>query len=334
MSPAEWLPVVFISFLGIAVLFYAILDGFDLGVGILLPLQADKVTQRDVMISSIGPFWDANETWLVLAVGVLFLAFPPAHSMILQALYIPVLLLLFGLILRGAAFDFRAKAIVTQKLLWDRAFKFGSILATSSLGFMLGSYVMGFESSVPAYSFAVVSAACVTAAFTYIGSAWLVLKTEGELQRQAAHWGRIAGWLTGAGLLLVSVVNVAIDPSIFERWFGFPQSLLLLLVPILSAILLVVTDRYFANVPHENDAGSWKPLASVAMIFVLAFVGLAYSYFPYVVPNRLTVWEAASSTEPLIFILVGLAIVFPAILGYTIFSYRVFRGKATELRYY
>lgn len=334
MSPEEWLPVVFIILLGIAILFYAILDGFDLGVGILLPLQAERIEERDVMIASIGPFWDANETWLVLGVGVLFIAFPAAHSMILQALYIPTLLLLLGLILRGVAFDFRAKAIVTQKSTWDKAFKFGSILATTSLGYMLGMYVMGFESSLAAYSFAVVSAACVTAAFTYIGAAWLVLKTDGELQEKAAHWGRLAGWLTGSGILLVSVVNVTIDPSIFSRWFGFPQLLWLLPIPIISLILLVLTDRYFAKVPHDNDLGSWRPLASVAAIFVLAFAGLAYSYFPYVVPNRLTVWEAASSTEPLIFILIGVAIVLPAILGYTIFSYRVFRGKATHLRYY
>lgn len=334
MSPEEWLPVVFIMLLGVAILFYAVLDGFDLGVGILLPLQPDRIEERDVMIASIGPFWDANETWLVLGVGVLFIAFPTAHSMILQALYIPTLLLILGLILRGVAFDFRAKAIVTQKSAWDKAFKFGSILAASSLGYMLGLYVMGLENTLVSHSFAVVSAGCVTAAFSYIGAAWLVLKTEGELQEKAAHWGRLAGWLTGSGILLVSVVNVSIDQSIFGRWFGFPQSLFLLPIPIISAVLLVVTDRYFAKVPHEKDLGSWKPLASVATIFVLAFAGLAYSYFPYVVPNQLTVWEAASSTEPLIFILIGIAIVLPAILGYTIFSYRVFRGKATDLRYY
>lgn len=334
MSPEEWLPVAFIVILAVAVLFYAVLDGFDLGVGILLPLRADRDTERDIMIASIGPFWDANETWLVLIVGVLFIAFPTAHSMILQALYIPTLLLLIGLILRGVAFDFRAKAIVTRKLKWDRAFKAGSILATASLGYMLGMYVMGFESSVPTYSFAVMSAAGVTAAFTYIGAAWLVLKTEGELQSRAAQWGRVAGWLTAAGILMVSVVNVTIDQSIFHRWVGFPQSLLLLPIPIVSAILLVLTDRYFARVPHEHDLGAWKPLVSVAAIFVLAFLGLGYSYFPYVVPNQLTIWEAASSTEPLIFILVGIAIVLPTIVGYTIFSYRVFRGKATELRYY
>lgn len=334
MDLEYWLPIIFVAILGLAVLFYAILDGFDLGVGILLPMAEQKETERDVMIASIGPFWDANETWLVLIIGVLFIAFPSAHSMILQALYVPTLLLLVGLILRGVAFDFRAKSIVTRKSRWDRAFKFGSLLATASLGYMLGLYVMGFGRSVAAYSFAVVSAACVTAAFTYIGAAWLVLKTEGELQSRAAHWGRIAGWLTAAGILLVSVVNVSIDPSIFQRWFGFPQLLFLLPIPVISALLLIWTDRYFAHVPHEADRGAWKPLVCVGLLFILAFVGLAYSYFPYVVPGRLTIWQAASSTEPLIFILVGIAIVLPTILAYTVFSYRVFRGKATELRYY
>ncbi|MGQ9424574.1 cytochrome d ubiquinol oxidase subunit II [Gilvimarinus sp. F26214L] len=334
MTPEEWLPIVFVAILGVAVLFYAVLDGYDLGVGILLPLSADAEPERDVMISSIGPFWDANETWLVLIVGVLFIAFPTAHSMILQALYIPTLLLLLGLILRGVAFDFRAKSIVTRKHRWDRAFKAGSLLATLSLGYMLGLYVMGFETNVTAHSFAIVSAGGVTAAFTYMGAAWLVWKTEGELQKQAAHWGRVAGWLTGAGILLVSVVNVSIDPSIFDRWFGFPETLLLLPLPILTAALIVLTDRYFAGVPHSGDRGAWKPLASVAGIFVLGLGGLAYSYFPYVVPNQLTIWEASASKEPLIFILVGVVIVLPFILGYTAFSYRVFRGKATELRYY
>jgi cytochrome d ubiquinol oxidase subunit II len=334
MTLEEWLPILFVGVLGIAVLFYAILDGFDLGVGILLPMDTAHERDRDIMIASIGPFWDANETWLVLIIGVLFIAFPTAHSTILQALYIPTLLLIVGLILRGVAFDFRAKSIVTRKLRWDRAFKGGSLLATASLGYMLGFWVMGFESSVPSYSFAVVSAACVTAAFTYIGAAWLVLKTEGELQERAAHWGRLSGWLTAAGVILVSVVNVSIDPSIFHRWFDFPQVIYLLPFPLLTVILLVMTDRYFAKVPHQHDIGSWKPLVNVAAIFILSFFGLAYSYFPYVVPGQLTIWEAIASTEPLTFILVGIAIVLPAIMGYTIFSYWVFRGKATDLRYY
>lgn len=334
MSPEEWLPVVFVIILGLCVLFYAILDGFDLGVGILVSLDEDREAERDVMISSIGPFWDANETWLVMIVGVLFIAFPLAHSMILQALYIPTFFMLLGLILRGVAFDFRAKTMVHRKLLWDRSFKAGSVMATMALGYMLGMYVMGFETTLPAYIFALMSAAGVTAAFCYIGAAWLVLKTEGELQQRAARWGRVTGWLTAAGILLVSLVNVIIDPAIFDRWWGFPETLLLLPVPLATMALIVYTDRYFAQVPHQNDEGAWKPLVSVGLVFILAFLGIAYSYFPYVVPNQLTVWEAAASTEPLIFILVGVAIVLPAILGYTIFSYYVFRGKATELHYY
>lgn len=334
MSPEEWLPVAFVIILGISVLFYAILDGFDLGVGILVPLEEEREADRDVMISSVGPFWDANQTWLVMIVGVLFIAFPLAHSMILQALYIPTFLLLLGLILRGVAFDFRAKTMVRRKLLWDRLFKGGSIMATLALGYMLGMYVMGFETTIPSYIFALVSAAGVTAAFSYIGAAWLVLKTEGQLQQKAARWGRVSGWLTAAGILLVSLVNVVIDPAIFDRWWGFPETILLLPVPIATAALFVSTDRYFASVPLPDDRGAWKPLVSVAVVFILAFMGIAYSYFPYVVPNQLTVWEAAASTEPLIFILVGVAIVLPAILGYTIFSYYVFRGKVTELHYH
>lgn len=334
MSPEEWLPVAFVIILGLSVLFYAVLDGFDLGVGILVPLEEEREAERDVMISSVGPFWDANETWLVMIVGVLFIAFPLAHSMILQALYIPTFFMLLGLILRGVSFDFRAKTMVHRKLLWDRIFKAGSIMATLSLGYMLGMYVMGFDTTPASYLFALVSAAGVTAAFSYIGAAWLVLKTEGELQQKAARWGRISGWLTAAGILLVSLVNVLIDPAIFDRWWGFPETLLLLPVPLSTMALIAYTDRYFSNVPYPDDKGAWKPLISVGLVFILAFMGIAYSYFPYVVPNQLTVWEAAASTEPLIFILVGVAIVLPAILGYTIFSYWVFRGKASELHYH
>ena len=185
MMDAYWLAIIFIGLMGLSVLVYAILDGYDLGVGILLPMGEADEAQRDTMIASIGPFWDANETWLVLAVGIMLIAFPAAHSVVLFHLYIPVAIMLIGLMMRGVAFDFRAKAALDHKLAWDRTFKAGSLLTTLAQGYMLGLYVMGFEASLSAHWFALLSGLGVTLAYSYIGAAWLIMKTEGELQKRA-----------------------------------------------------------------------------------------------------------------------------------------------------
>jgi len=182
VSEATGLPIIFVCLMGLAVLVYAILDGFDLGVGMLLPSDrqanlSEPEKHRDIMIASIGPFWDANETWLVLAVGILLIAFPSAYNQVLNELYLPSLILLSGLILRGVAFDFRTKSVANHKLFWDRMFKLGSFTAASSQGYMLGQFVMGFDDSVAAEVFAMVTAICVTAAYMFNGAAWLVLKT-------------------------------------------------------------------------------------------------------------------------------------------------------------
>ena len=329
---AFWLPIIFIGLMGLAFFVYAILDGYDLGVGILLP--NDSEAQRDAMIASIGPFWDANETWLVLGIGILLIAFPLAHSQILFHLYIPITIMLAGLILRGVAFDFRAKSPEDHKKLWDMTFKAGSLLATLSQGFMLGLYVMEFEQTFIAYAFAALSAICVTAGYTFIGAAWLVLKTEGELQKRAAWWARLCCWLMGLGLVAVSIVNPFVSDLIFNKWFGNPLVMILWVIPFFCFVLLFAVDRYLKHFPYANDMGCWIPFACATMIFLLSFIGLAYSFYPYVVPNQLDIWEAASAPESLKFILVGAVIVLPTIILYTIFSYRVFRGKATQLKYY
>lgn len=329
---AYWLPVIFIALMGLAFFLYAILDGYDLGVGILLP--ADSEQQRDTMIASIGPFWDANETWLVLGAGILLIAFPEAHSLILFHLYLPIAAMLIGLILRGVAFDFRAKAPEDHKTVWDKTFKAGSLIATLSQGYMLGIYVMGFEQSLPAYLFAGLSAICVTAGYSFIGAAWLVLKTEGELQLRAARWARVCGWLTGVGIISVSIVNPLISNTIFSKWFGSPMVILLMFIPIFCCVLFFIVDRYLAHFPHDKDFGSWIPIVCIAMIFLLCFIGLAYSFFPFVVPNTLDIWQSASAPESLRFILYGVVIVLPTIIGYTLYSYSVFSGKATQLKYY
>lgn len=329
---AYWLPVIFIGLMGLAFLLYAILDGYDLGVGILLPHNSEP--QRDMMIASIGPFWDANETWLVLGVGLLLIAFPRAHGLILYHLYLPVTLMLAGLILRGVAFDFRAKVPPHDKRLWDRVFKGGSLMATLAQGFMLGLFVMGFSQSIMSYAFALLSAVCVTAGYSFIGAAWLVMKTDGELQMRAARWTRICLWLTALGIIAVSVVNPLTSANVFAKWFGSPAALALLAIPVVCFLAFLIVDRYLAQFPFENDFGCWIPFVGAVVIFILSFAALGYSFFPYVVPGEMDIWQAASASESLWFILVGALIVLPAIVIYTIFSYRVFWGKTKELTYY
>ncbi len=334
MMDAHWLPIIFVALTGLAVVVYAVLDGYDLGVGILLPMDDRDEDQRDTMIASIGPFWDANETWLVLAIGLLLIAFPAAHSLVMTHLYLPVAIMLIGLIMRGVAFDFRAKAAVDHKLAWDRCFKVGSLLTTLSQGYMLGMYVMGFHTHWSSYVFAALSAFGVTAAYSYIGSAWLIMKTEGWLQQRAIRWTRLSGRATLLGVMLVSLVNPLVNPGVFDRWFTYPLVMFVLLIPALCLFAFGFNDILLARLPKAKDRHCWLPFVMVAFIFVLCFSALGFSFFPEIVPGQMTIWEAASAPESLRFILWGALIVIPVILIYTVFSYKVFHGKATELHYH
>ena len=335
MTEATIYPVIFAGLMALAMLIYAVLDGYDLGVGILLPFSKrdSNDQQRDRMIASIGPFWDANETWLVLAVGILLVAFPAAHGVILGSLYLPVAALLAGLILRGVAFDFRAKAAVSHKRMWDHAFRAGSVMATLAQGYMFGRYIHGFDESAGAYAFAVLSAICVTAGYHFIGACWLILKTDGDLQARATKWARRSLWFMAAGIAAVCIVNPIVSERIFDKWLSLPSALLLAPIPIITFGLVLVVDRFLKGFPYRSDRFCWVPFASAVAIFVLSFHGLAYSFFPYIVPEQLTIWEAASATSSLKFMLVGVVITVPAIIGYTIYSYRVFWGKAKQLSY-
>lgn len=331
-NEAYWLPIIFAALMGLAFLIYAILDGYDLGVGMLLP--AGSEADRDTMIASIGPFWDANETWLVLAVGILLIAFPVAHGIILGALYLPVALMLAGLILRGVAFDFRAKAPTTQKPSWDLAFKAGSVITSLAQGYMLGRYVTGFHDGGAAQGFALLSAVCVAAAYSFIGASWLVMKAHGALQIRAVGWARISLQLTALGIVAVSIVNPLVSPAVLERWLSTPAVFFMAPVPLLTAAALWVAARYLACFPHADDSGCWQPFACAVLTFVLCFAGLAYSFFPRIFPGGMNLWEAASAPASLRFVLTGAIIVLPVIIAYTIYAYRVFWGKSTELRYY
>jgi cytochrome d ubiquinol oxidase subunit II len=333
---AGWLPLVFALVMALAMLAYVILDGYDLGVGVLLR-RADDEAQKDTMIASIGPFWDANETWLVLGVGVLLVAFPLAHGVILGALYLPVALMLIALTLRGVAFDFRVKARAEHKPLWDRAFYAGSLLAGFSQGFMLGALVTGFASDWGSLVFSALIGLCLVAAYCLLGAGWLIMKTEGALQLKAVRWAQGSLWLTAAGIAAISMATPWVSQRIFEKWFSFPNVVMLLPIPVMTIALFVVIARSLKRLPtrlaQNNQYGAAVPFASTVGIFLLAFYGLAYSLFPWLVVDKLSIWDAASSPEALLVIFYGVVVVLPVIIAYTVFAYRVFWGKSTALQY-
>jgi cytochrome bd ubiquinol oxidase subunit II len=288
--------------------------------------------QKDVMVSSIGPFWDANETWLVLGVGILLIAFPKAHGIVLTALYLPVAVMLIGLILRGVAFDFRVKAQDEHKPLWNRAFFAGSMMASLAQGWMLGRYITGFAEGWQFTAFATAIAIALATAYVLLGATWLIMKTEGELQARAAGWARLAWLPVALGIALISLATPWVSETVRGRWFSMPEFIALLPIPLVTAAALV-TLRVVLNSPRILGRLCWVPFALLVAVFMLGFFGLAYSLYPYVVMDRLTIWEAASAPASLKVILFGTALTVPAIIGYTVFAYRVFWGKARELTY-
>ena len=330
-DPTIWLPWTFAALMGLSMLIYVVLDGFDLGVGLLMPLADD--TEKDKLVASIGPFWDANETWLVLAIGLLLVAFPPAHGIILTSLYLPVFLMLIGLILRGVSFEFRAKAPRSQNAGWNFAFFSGSLLASMSQGFMLGMYVMGLTWTLTHVVFALLTAVFLTVGYSFIGAAWLIAKTDGALQRRAIGWAKNGIWGLILGIAAISLATPFVSTRIFDKWFSFPELLYLAPFPVLSGILVAYLFWKIGRLQKDQNSMIWGPFAAATALFTLAFAGMAYSFYPYLVPEQITIYEAASAPESLFIILIGTLFVLPTILGYTILSYYIFRGKATELRY-
>lgn len=325
------LPLIFAGLMGLAILIYVVLDGFDLGIGILFAVAEPE--EQDRMIAAIGPFWDANETWLVLAVGLLLVAFPMAHGVILTALYLPVFVLLVGLILRGVAFDFRAKVPSHRKHRWNKLFFAGSLIASLAQGYMLGVYVLGLATGPAAMAFGALVAICLAAAYAAMGAAWVIYKTEGDLQKKAVLWLRNTLVVTALGMAAVSLATPFASPRIFDKWFIFPEMLYLSPLPILSALLFLWLWRQTFVLPKPDDRHSLVPFLTLAGIFALGFAGLAWSFYPFVVPDKLTIWQAASAPESLAIILVGTAVVLPIIIFYSFYAYRVFAGKAEDLRY-
>jgi cytochrome bd ubiquinol oxidase subunit II len=325
------LPFIFAALMGLSILIYVVLDGFDLGVGILFPFATPE--EKDRMVASIGPFWDANETWLVLAIGILLVAFPVAHGAILTQLYLPVAIMLIALILRGVAFEFRAKAPAGHKRSWDIAFWIGSTLAGLSQGFMLGMYVMGLSWTLPHIAFAVLTGVFLTVAYSFIGATWTIMKADGDLQRKAVQWAKGGIWGVVLGMGAISLATPFVSDRIYAKWFAWPEMLYLSPLPILSALLIGLIWWKLRRLPMTNDHYAWLPFVATIALFTLGFLGMAYSFFPYVVPEAITIYEAAAAPESLAIILMGTIIVLPVIIGYSILSYVIFRGKATALRY-
>ncbi len=322
------LPLIFAALMGLSVLLYVLLDGYDLGVGMLM--AGANPHEQDIMVASIGPFWDANETWLVLGIGILLVAFPVAHGEILGALYMPVLAMLVGLMLRGVAFEFRVKAEGWHRELWNWLFWFGSFLTSFAQGLMLGRYITGFESGFGYYVFAAVVGASLCGGYVLLGATWLVLKTEDDLQAKALSWARWGLAWVALGVAAVSLATPLVSESVRLKWFAFPQTLWLMALPAFTLAAGVWVWRSTGLLKRNAGASDGAPFAGAALIFVLAFAGLAYSIFPYVVIDRLTIWDAAAHSSALTFVGAGAAVVLPAIIGYTFISYRVFRGKVRE----
>jgi cytochrome d ubiquinol oxidase subunit II len=310
-------------------LMYVVLDGYDLGVGMLMP--AADAREQDLMVSSIAPFWDANQTWLVLGVGLLLVAFPAAQGIVLGALYLPVACMLAGLMLRGVAFEFRVKAEGWHRELWNGLFWFGSFLASFAQGFMLGRYITGFHAGVGYTVFALLVGASLCGGYVLLGATWLVLRTQGVLQGKALAWARWGLAWVALAVALVSLATPFASESVQTKWFSdfpSPRTLALMLLPLATLVAGWAVWASTGRLKRGEPQRDWVPFAAAVAIFALAFAGLAYSLFPFVVIDRMTIWEAAAHPSSLGFMLAGVLIVFPFLVAYTAFAYRVFRGKA------
>lgn len=323
-----WLPLVFAGVMGLALLMYVVLDGYDLGVGLLLPLASEA--EKDLMIASIGPFWDANETWIVLGVGVLLIAFPAAHGLILTALYLPATLMLMGLVLRGIAFDFRVKAAAAHKTMWNSLFFAGSLLAALCQGWMLGSYITGLDTSKLGLLFSLLAALSLPALYVMLGATWLLCRTQDALAAKAFGWARKAWLPLGAALLVISVATPLVSERIADKWFAPSQLLWLLPIPLLAMLCYIGIGVLLAG--RKVARPRWI-FTALVVICVLCALGLGYSIYPDIIIGRLQIHEAAAATDSLLFTLWGVLLTLPLILGYTFFVYRIFRGTTTHLSY-
>jgi len=315
---------------GLAVFFYVLLDGFDLGVGILYHFAPDKAA-RNLLMNSIAPIWDGNETWLVLGGLGLLAAFPLAFAIIMPAVYFPILAMLLALIFRGVAFEFRFRD-AEHRTFWDHAFSHGSAIATFAQGVVLGAFIQGFQVTGRQFSggaldcftpFSLFTGVALLFGYGLLGAAWLVLKLEGELQQRARRQARVCFVGIALCIAVVSIWTPLMDGDIARRWFSWPNIAYLSPVPVLSAVLAVLEWRALANPKSEL-----QPFVYAVGLFTLSYAGIAISLWPMIVPHHYTLWQAASSVDTQVFLGVGTLFLLPVILMYTGWSYWVFRGKA------
>jgi cytochrome d ubiquinol oxidase subunit II len=319
-----WVVIIFF-----AVFMYVVMDGFDLGIGMLFPFVRER-RDRDVMMNTVAPVWDGNETWLVLGGETLLAAFPVAYSIILSALYLPIIFMLVGLIFRGVAFEFRFKAREHERHIWDKAFIGGSYVAAFFQGVSLGAFLNGIPVSGRSYAggvldwlspFPLLAGVGVIIAYLLLGSTWLIMKTEGELYQRMVQVARPFTGLVVLAIVAVSFWTPLRHHEVAERWFSFPNIVLLAPVPLLVVGAVLMLLRSLGRDPFR------VPFLMALAIVYLGYTGMAISIWPHIVPPTITIWEAASSQSSHGFLLVGTLFIIPFILMYTAWSYYVFRGK-------
>ncbi len=325
------LPLIWYALISTAVFLYVLLDGFDLGVGVLFPF-APTDQCRDTMMNSVAPFWDGNETWLVLGGGGLLAAFPLAYAVIMPAFYIPVIAMLLGLIFRGVAFEFRFKANQNTRWIWDYSFHFGSLAAAFMQGVIIGAFVQGVEVSGRSYAggafdwlnaYSLMTGAALVFGYALLGATWVVMKTDEQTQQ----WARMAAARVLGALVffmvMVSVFMPVINADIRNLWFSLPNVFFLAPLPAISLILSVFIWR------DLKEGSEYRPLLFSFGIFLTGYLGLAISMWPYLVPFDITFRQAAAAPASQSLLLVGTVVLLPVILGYMAYCYYIFRGKAS-----
>lgn len=323
------IPLIWTLLIAFGVMMYVVMDGFDLGIGLLFLVIKDK-EERDAMMNTVAPVWDGNETWLVLGGAGLFGAFPLAYSVILSALYLPLIFMLLGLIFRGVAFEFRFKASNESRHLWDKAFIGGSIVATFSQGVALGAFIDGIPVANNAYAggsldwlrpFPVFCGVALLIAYAQLGSTWLIMKTEGRLQNDMHRLSSYFIWLLMIAIVIISVWTPLAHPEIASRWFSFPNIIYFAPVPLLLLFC------FFATLITLSHLATASPFLLTLLVIFLGFSGLGVSIWPNIIPPSVSIWQAASPPASQLFGLLGALFILPFILVYTAWSYYVFRGK-------
>ena len=326
------LPILWFVIIATAVILYVLLDGFDLGVGILFPF-APSDQCRDRMMNSIAPFWDGNETWLVLGGGGLFAAFPLAYAVIMPALYFPVILMLLGLIFRGVAFEFRYKATGKSRRLWDYSFHFGSLVAAFMQGMFLGGLVQGIKVDGRSFAggaldwlnaFSVMTGFALVCGYALLGATWVVMKTDGTTQDWARKCASYVLFYVALFMALVSLWMPLMNADVKTLWFSSPNIFLLLPVPLLTVAMFVTIWR---DLRKQRE---YRPFLLSVGLFLMGYIGLGISLWPYVVPFEITIWQAAAAPESQSLMLVGTILMLPLVLGYTGYCYYLFRGKVSH----